>query len=184
MPSCEESNLVARARGGCRIAFGTLASMHRRDLHAVALRKLGAAADAEDIVQEALLHAWKSIASFRGESSFRGWLRRIAINLIRMSRRGSERRNTDPLEEPDVVAQQGLSADEILERAQFVERFDAALHRLRDDQRAVFALRDLHGESTEFAARKLDISPANVRQRLHRARQRLRAELRRFERAA
>src|SRR6267142_6357612 len=79
--------------------FAALLAQHRNDIYRLALRLVGNRADAEDIVQESLLHAWRSISSFNGKARIRTWLHRIATNAARMHRRAARRRPTDSLQE-------------------------------------------------------------------------------------
>ena len=72
--------LLARARAGDGVAFGELTEPYRRELQLHCYRMLGAVSDAEDLVQETLLSAWRSVNGFRGNASVRTWLYRIATN--------------------------------------------------------------------------------------------------------
>jgi RNA polymerase sigma-70 factor, ECF subfamily len=76
-----ETELVSAARGGDEKAFGSLVEVRRGELHAHCYRMLASLDDADDAVQETLLRAWKSLASFEGRSSVRTWLFRIATNV-------------------------------------------------------------------------------------------------------
>ena len=75
-----ESELLEAARRGDDDAFGRLTGSYRGELHAQCYRMLGSAADAEDALQEPLLHAWRALPRFEGRSSLRSWLCKIATN--------------------------------------------------------------------------------------------------------
>jgi RNA polymerase sigma-70 factor (TIGR02960 family) len=84
--------LLARARAGDGAAFGELTEPYRRELQLHCYRMLGTISDAEDLVQETLLSAWRSVGGFRGKASVRTWLYRIATNRCLNALRDAERR--------------------------------------------------------------------------------------------
>jgi RNA polymerase sigma-70 factor, ECF subfamily len=88
----EDAAVLAAVRAGDQAAFVALAERHRRQLHVHCYRMLGSFEDAEDLVQETLLRAWRSRSSFQGRSLFRTWLYRIATNACLNSLRRRPRR--------------------------------------------------------------------------------------------
>jgi RNA polymerase sigma-70 factor, ECF subfamily len=88
----EEAAILAAVRAGDHAAFAALAERYRRQLHVHCYRMLGSFEDAEDVVQEILLRAWRSRASFQGRSLFRTWLYRIATNACLKSLQRAPRR--------------------------------------------------------------------------------------------
>jgi RNA polymerase sigma-70 factor, ECF subfamily len=186
---------VEAARRGDDHAYRTIVGLHRGALHAHCYRMLGSVSDAEDALQEALLHAWRGLPGFEGRSSLRSWLYRIATNVClrvieRRPRRvlpvdrgpaaGPHDRPAEPLvesvwidpypeellgPEPDATA-----PDARYEQRESVElAFIAALQHLPPRQRAVLILRDVLGFSGAEVARVLDTTPASVSSALQRA---------------
>src|SRR5262245_32155317 len=90
MASPAENDLIARAQNGDVDAFCLLVSGHQRVMYALALRFCSNHHDAEDLVQEVFLNAYRAIARFRGESSFHTWLRRIMVNSFLTHKRRKE----------------------------------------------------------------------------------------------
>src|SRR5258708_39616556 len=92
----EEGAVLAAVRDGDASAFAALAERHRRQLHVHCYRMLGSFQDAEDLVQETLLRAWKGRAGFEGRSLFGTWLYRIATNACLNSLERRPRRVLPP----------------------------------------------------------------------------------------
>jgi RNA polymerase sigma-70 factor (ECF subfamily) len=186
--------VVAAAQGGDQAAFASLVEPHRRELHVHCYRMLGSFADAEDMVQEAFLRAWRRRETYEGRSTFRAWLYRIATNvcldhLERHPRRPAPAADgrasgevswlqpfpdrlleqaAPPDAEPDVV----VVARETIELA-----FLVAVQHLPPRQRAVLMLRDVLGWSAAESAAVLESSVASVNSALQRARATLREHL-------
>src|SRR5215469_3490319 len=92
--------LLSRARAGDQDAFGELVDPYRRELHVHCYRIIGSVHDAEDMLQETLLAAWRGLASFEERSSVRAWLYRIATNRCLNALRDAGRRQPPPPPEP------------------------------------------------------------------------------------
>src|SRR5499427_103960 len=88
----EEAELVSRAQHGDADAFCRLATQHHRSLYVLALKYSGNHHDAEDLMQDVMLNAYRAIHQFKGMSSFRTWLARIMVNSFL-----NQRRKSDPL---------------------------------------------------------------------------------------
>jgi RNA polymerase sigma-70 factor (TIGR02960 family) len=185
---------LARAQAGDDHAFRELTDPHRRELQVHCYRILGSTQDAEDLVQETLLAAWRSLDSFEGRSSLRAWLYRIATNrclnaLRARSRRPKElqpmadpppppTRRTEPVwlePYPDVLLEDmpdrspGPAAR--FETRESIElAFIVALQNLPPRQRAALVLRDVLGFSTAEVAEMLESGEASVKGALQRAR--------------
>src|SRR5918992_1139025 len=99
---CMRRDVELRARAGDDQAFRALVEPYRRELHVHCYRIVGSVQDAEDLVQETLLAAWRGLDDFRGEAGLRWWLYRIATNrsLNGLRRRGGRPREPAPPPEP------------------------------------------------------------------------------------
>lgn len=148
-------------------------------IYGVALRITGSASDAEDVVQDTFLAAFRHWTSFRGEAAPSTWLYRIAVNESLMRIRG--RRPVTYLDETGYDAPQVADwSEEIHRRAELSElreQLEQGIARLPEDYRVVLVLRDVEGLATAEVAEVLDLSEAAVKSRLHRARALLRQHL-------
>ncbi len=115
-PTEIDERLVARFRKGEAAAFDALVVRHRAGIYRLAYRLLGTHEDADDLAQEAFLRAYRSLARFRGESSFRTWMTRILINLAINARRS--RRPTAPLDEAVTATSSAAEGTEATLRSQ------------------------------------------------------------------
>ena len=158
--------------------FRAMVEPYRRALEVHCYRMLGSIHDAEDIVQETFLRAWRTVDRFEGRSSIHTWLYRIATNacLDELERRP---RRPEPVVDPYPDAR--LPADEgpgarMLQREGMEIAFLTAIQRLPGRQRAVLLLRDLLGWSADETASLLETSSTAVHSALARARLTIEAE--------
>lgn len=192
--------VLARAREGDGDAFRQLVEPYRRALQLHCYRMLGSLEDAEDLVQDTLLRAWRRLSTFRGEGSIRGWLYRIATNAC-LDALAARPRRMLPQERSPATWRPGEGAispevpwlspypDSLLDRiadprggadARYDEResvriaFVAAIQHLPPRQRAVLLLRDVLGWRASEVAEALETSPTAVHSALQRARGTLR----------
>jgi RNA polymerase sigma-70 factor (TIGR02960 family) len=185
---------LARAREGDGQAFRELTDPHRRELQLHCYRILGSVQDAEDLLQETLLAAWRGLERLEGQSSLRAWLYRIATNRCLNALRDSGRRPRQmpgpPMALPEPTRRgepvwlepcPGAMLEDIPDRAPGPEaRYEAreaiglafitALQHLPPRQRAVLVLRDVLGFRTAEVAEMLDSTEASVKGALQRAR--------------
>jgi RNA polymerase sigma-70 factor (ECF subfamily) len=184
--SIEQEIDLQDLQDGNRQAYADLIDMQAPKIYRLALRMLGNPQEAEDVLQETFLKAFRSIDRFEGRSSLGTWLYRIATNqaLMRL------RKNTPTMvsiEEP-YPSYNGESyplqledwcclPEQEFESEEAAQRIESAIQTLTPALRSAFVLRDLHGLSTRETAEALDISESAVKTRLLRARLNLREEL-------
>jgi RNA polymerase sigma-70 factor (ECF subfamily) len=176
-PGGASDALLERARRGDGRAFEQLAREIERPLYRHAARMLGPD-DAEDAVQDALLSAWKSLASFEG-TSFRAWIFRIVTNRALDKLRARKRRPELPLDPPtenddsagwaEPVAAGPELADLAADR-EALRVVEEALATLPAEQRAVLLLRDVEGFAYEEIATITSTEVGTVKSRIHRGR--------------
>jgi RNA polymerase sigma-70 factor (ECF subfamily) len=189
MPDFDNTELLARLKAGDQSAYAKLVEDNASAIYRLALRMMGNEADAEDVLQETFLSAFKSIDRFEGRSSLSTWLYRIASNaaLMRLRRNEPEQVSVDePVERDDgeMMPRQFfdfccLPEDDLL-REEAREQMKQAIDDLPPTLRSVFVLRDIEGLSTAETAEALDLSESAVKSRLMRARLKLRDELSRY----
>lgn len=192
-PASVDSEVLAAVRAADGAAFAGLAERHRWELRVHCYRMVGSFDDAEDLVQEALLRAWRYRGSFQGRSAFRAWLYRIATNvcldfLDRQPRQltpGESGRPADVgwlqpfpdrLLEP-VAAREAEPEAVVVARETIELAFVVAIQHLPPRQRAVLILRDMLGWPAAETAALLETSVAAVKSALQRARPVLREHL-------
>jgi RNA polymerase sigma-70 factor (ECF subfamily) len=176
---------LERARGGDARAFDALARTHERALYSHVARIIGPGADAEDVVQDALVSAWRSLPSFEG-TSFKAWLFRIARNRAIDMFRARKRRGELPLDPPDdgegdqswaEPVAGGPELTDIAAGHEAVAAVEAALAFVPVEQRDALLLRDVEGFSYEEIASITVCEIGTVKSRIHRARIAVRNEL-------
>lgn len=182
----EEKTLSLQAlKAGDRAEFSKLVDLYSSSLFRLALRILGDPQDAEDVLQETFLKAYRALPSFEGRSSLSTWLYRIVTNealmVIRRAkpdllRADDEEENSEAISPSLFVDWDALPEQELLSHE--VKQFlDQAVQQLSANLRIVFLLRDVAGLSVKETAEQLGLSEVAVKTRLLRARLRLREEL-------
>lgn len=164
--------LLAAHVDGDPDAFGALVLLHRDRLWAVALRTLADREEAADALQDALLSAYRSAATFRGDARVTTWLHRVVVNACLDRVRRRQARPTVPLPERDGVADPVDRRDVLAERETAME-VEAAMAALPVDQRVAILLVDVHGLPVEQAAAVLGVPTGTVKSRCSRGRARL-----------
>jgi RNA polymerase sigma-70 factor (ECF subfamily) len=182
----EPSISLEQLRAGDRKAFAALVDAYSPAIYRLALRMLQDPQEAEDVLQETFLNAFRALDGFEGRSSLGTWLHRIAANqaLMRLRRKAPALVPVDPLDSetegtpiPRELFDWCCLPEEDFMTAEAQAQLEASLDRLSPALSAVFMLRDLHGLSTQQTAETLGISEAAVKTRLLRARLQLREQL-------
>lgn len=182
-----EAALIQRCAAGEEGACAELVSGHERMVYTLALHLLGDRDEALDLSQEVFLRVFRTLHSFRGQSSLKTWIYRIVINQARNRQRfWRRRRRADQVSLDQHVAEHGdltqpgdgTSPDRVLARKELASQLWSALNQLPFDQRTVVVLREIDGLSYDEIAFSLAVAVGTVKSRLTRARQTLRQQLR------
>ena len=188
-PISDESVLVDAARNGDIGAFEQLVRRYDRNVFRSAQHITQNREDAEDVVQDAFLKAFRNLGQFQGQSKFYTWLVRIAVNeaLMRLRRRRPERMvsldedvKTEEDSMPREVADWSPNPEQLYSQAELKDILSKTIQGLPPGFRAVFVLRDVEALSTEETAEALNLSIPAVKSRLLRARLQLRERLNKF----
>ena len=182
-----DSAFVDRARKGDADAFRVLVERHSRALFSLAYRMTGNEADAEDVVQDSFLRAWKQLKSFDERASFGSWIYRItancALDLMRVRKRRSEQIQAvdqpgedarDPMAE---LASPDPQPDRLALSGEIRQRLAAAFAHLSDTERCAFVLRHFEGMRLEEVSRALECQPGAAKHSIFRAVRKLRRAL-------
>jgi RNA polymerase sigma-70 factor, ECF subfamily len=167
-PEADDIELLHRAGSGDSAAFHALVDRHAQRLYRLAVSLIGNAADAEDVLQEAFVGAFRGLRSFEARSSVKTWLTRILVLQAAQWNRGKRRRPAGSLEDSTPAA--AGSPETAID-------VQAALGRLSPEHREILALREFEGMSYEEIAQVLGVPRGTVESRLHRARSEMREKL-------
>ena len=184
----EDFELIQAINSGQFDRFPELVKRYEQKLYNFSLRMCRDAADAEDTVQETFLNVFRYLKNFRYETKFKNWLYRVAASTCIKKRRKSkfapERELSldeffpqDEAEVPDQVPKWALRPLDKLLNDELLDQINEAIFTLPEKYRLVIVLRDIEGFSTAETAQILNLSDANVKVRLHRARLFLRDKL-------
>lgn len=179
-----DDQLLARARTGDASAIEALLERFQRRVYGFSMRMCGDETDAEDVLQETLLTAARSLPTFKGDSSFSTWLYTVARSFcIKQRRRGKFAPEhelslaTDVPREGPLVVDPGRTPEMSVETRELGAALDEALAYLDPDQREVLLLRDVEGLTAPEVGKVLGVSAEAVKSRLHRARAAVRQRL-------
>jgi len=177
---------IEALRNGDQAEFAKLVDAYSAPIYRLGLRMLGNEQDAEDVLQNTFISALTHLSSFEGRSSVLTWLYRIAVNeSLMILRRGKPEVNIDDVDSSDendvahptqFVDWSALPEDELLS-AEGKQALDNAIQNLPENLRMVFLLRDIQDLSIKDTADTLNLTEANVKVRLLRARLMLREQL-------
>jgi RNA polymerase sigma-70 factor (ECF subfamily) len=171
---------VARAAGGDEDGFRALVERHSRSVFRLAYRMTGSAEDAEDVVQETFVRAYRQLARFEARSNFATWLYRIGFNCAIDHLRGRPRREAQ--HEPEALermapATTGPTSEDLVFAGEIGARVQQALNGLSAQERAAFLMRHYHGCSIDEICRALDLKTNAAKHSIFRAVKKMRTEL-------
>ncbi|WP_313193805.1 RNA polymerase sigma factor [Shinella zoogloeoides] len=184
-PAEGEADLVRRAAAGEAQAVRAIIRSHNQRLYRLVRAVLRNNADAEDVLQEAYLRAFANLGGFQGEASLSTWLSRIALNAALMRLRAQKRmKRAAPAPElakaeiiPFPHASSIADPERVMAQRQLLHLVEEATDALPETFRLVFVARVIEGLSVEETAALLELAPATVKTRLHRARKLIRMRL-------
>jgi len=184
--SDDDTETVAQARAGDADAFRRLVERHSRNVFHLAYRMTRNEHDAEDVVQEAFLKAYRSLDRFEERAHFGSWIYRIATNCAYDSLRARERRqeNADPVAIDDTNNGPALelpsgepAPDRLAFGGEVRRRVSLAMLRMSALERSAFTLRHFEGMSIEEIGRVLDLDASAAKQSVFRAVRKVREAL-------
>jgi len=178
-PDTGDLALVRRVQKGDKSAFDALVLKYQHKVLKLVQRYVRDQAEAEDVVQDAFIKAYRALPAFRGDSAFYTWLYRIAINTAKNALVSAGRRPLSfDLDAPDAAGaefQTRLKDTDTPERLLLTEeirgKVNRAIDELPDDLRTAIVLRELEGMSYEEIARTMECPVGTVRSRIFRARE-------------
>jgi RNA polymerase sigma-70 factor (ECF subfamily) len=182
MEAGEAAAVLARARQGDGDAFRSLVELHSRQAFALAYRLTRDERDADDVVQEGFIRAYRQIGRFEARSNFGTWLHRIIVNcamdLLRARHARREDRAAEPVEAlPDVLASGEPSPERLARSAEIRRRVESSMSALTPDERVAFTLRHYEGRSIDEIGRTLGVQKSAAKHAVFRAVRKLREAL-------
>lgn len=176
-----EASAVARARSGDGDAFRVLVERHSRSVFRLAFRLTGNEQDAEDVVQETFLRAFKQLDRYDGRAAFATWIYRIASNyaldLLRARKRIDHQKDPDAPSVFDNLQAGGMAADRLVYSNQVQSRLRSAMDELSEQERTAFVLRHFEGLSIEEIGETLGVGESATKNSIFRAVRKLRRSL-------
>ena len=183
MPQTDAAT-VALARDGDSEAFRALVDRHSRAVYRLAYRMTGSAQDAEDVVQETFLKAYKQLNRFESRANFGTWLHRIAVNcsidLIRSRPHREAAHDTADLDQigsDDHVQAGQASPERLMLSTEVQDRVTAAMSSLSRMERAAFVLRHFEGQSIDEISAALSLKTNATKHSIFRAVKKMRVAL-------
>ena len=182
MDATERTTVLARARSGDSEAFRSLVEQHSRRVFQLAYRMTGNEHDAEDVVQESFLRAYRQLGRFEARANFGTWLYRIvancAVDMLRAKRSRGDQAGRDAFDdrvmsEPSI----GPGPERLAQSAEIERRVASALNDLSPIERAAFTLRHYEGRSIDEICRALNLKTSAAKHSVFRAVKKLRVAL-------
>jgi RNA polymerase sigma-70 factor (ECF subfamily) len=181
MEAGDRAAALARARQGDGDAFRALVELHARQAFALAFRLTRDERDAEDVVQESFIRAFRQIGRFEARSNFGTWLHRIIVNCAMDSLRSRQARREermDPVEDAgEVVPSADPSPERLARSAEIRRRVESSMSLLTADERVAFTLRHYEGCSIDEIGRTLGVQKSAAKHAVFRAVRKLREAL-------
>jgi RNA polymerase sigma-70 factor, ECF subfamily len=182
MDATESAAVLARARQGDSEAFRALVERHSRTVFRLAFRMTGNEQDAEDVVQEAFLRAYRQLGRFESRANFGTWLYRIVANcsvdLMRSKQARHDQTRSESLDEAiEMPATDSPTPERLAQSAEIQRRVQAALGELSPLERAAFTLRHYEGRSIDEIGHALGLGTSAAKHSVFRAVKKLRAAL-------
>ena len=182
MDATEAAAVLARARQGDSEAFRALVERHSRSVFRLAYRMTGNEQDAEDVVQESFLRAYRQLGRFESRANFGTWLYRIVANCSLDSMRAKQSRHDQSRgqsldEATDVPATDGHGPERLAASAEIARRVNEALGELSALERAAFTLRHHEGRSIREISSMLGLGTSAAKHSVFRAVKKLRVAL-------
>ena len=174
-----DAETVKRILAGDADAFRLLVDRHGRTLHRLAYRITGSADDAEDVVQEAFIRAYRQLASWDGRAAVSTWLHRITVNCALDLLRSRQRRPEDSGREETLMShhEPGSPQERHARGSEIREAVARAMESLSTNERTAFVLRHFEGMSIDEIGRALGTKVNATKHTVFRAVQKLRQEL-------
>jgi RNA polymerase sigma-70 factor (ECF subfamily) len=180
LASFGDGALIKLALAGQNGSFDVLMARHQGAVRRRIVSIVPNDTDADDLLQEVSLKVWRRLSTFRGESSFRTWMTRVAVNeALQLYRREPLRRLCQPLEDFDVLVSSHESPHQSLARSEVVQAVRREVEKLPVNYRQVVILRELRELSERETAQQLQLTVPALKSRLFRARLMLSASLQR-----
>lgn len=176
----DDAAAVAKAMAGDEDAFRVLVERHSRSVFRLAYRMTGSPADAEDVVQDTFVRAYRQLARFESRSNFGTWLYRIGFNCAIDHLRSRPQREAGKAPEVlDRLAPEatGPTTEDLVFAGQISDRVQAALGELSEQERAAFLMRHYHGCSIEEICHALDLRTNAAKHSIFRAVKKMRVAL-------
>jgi RNA polymerase sigma-70 factor (ECF subfamily) len=181
MDATEAAAVLARARQGDSDAFRVLVERHSRSVFRLAFRMTGNEQDAEDVVQESFLRAYRQLGRFESRADFGTWLYRIVANCSVDAMRARQARQNqarvESLEGLDVIPAQSASPERLARSAEIGRRVADAMSGLSPLERAAFTLRHYEGLSIDEISKALGLGASATKHSVFRAVKKLRTVL-------
>ncbi len=175
-----ETELIAQVLAGKQSAYAELIKRHQRYVFTLALRMVKNREDAEEVTQDCFIKAYRGLANFEQKSKFSTWLYRIVFTTA-MTHLRKKKPLTDSIDEEDTLIQlSNVGTDELSDQVERRSKYvylHQAISQLLPDDAAIITLFYQGEQSLEEIGKALQMDPNTIKVKLHRARQRLKAQL-------